>query len=143
MIAIACDHAGFILKEEIKKYFKNINFYDFGTHSTDSCDYPIFANKLAFSVNNNVFQKGILLCGTANGVNIVANKYPNIRAAICWNIEIAKFAIKHNDANICSLPAKFLNSQEAFKIVETFFNEQFEGGRHYKRISMIPNIIGK
>jgi ribose 5-phosphate isomerase B len=139
-IAIACDHAGFDVKQEILIYLqnKNISYKDFGTYSKESTDYPDFVHPLAQSIENKEFTTGIVLCGSGNGVNMTVNKYQGIRSALCWNPEIASLARKHNDANVCALPARFINFEEAIKIVEIFLNTEFDGGRHTQRIEKIP-----
>lgn len=137
-INIAADHAGFELKEKIKIYLAAEGFEvaDFGCHSADSMDYPDVVHPLCKQVlvENG---RGILICGSANGVSITANKYPNIRAAIAWKEELAALARQHNDANIISLPARFISEDEAKKIVYAFLHTNFEGGRHQKRVDKI------
>jgi ribose 5-phosphate isomerase B len=139
-IALAGDHAGFVLKKHIIEYLikKGYEVEDFGTNSKESCDYPDFAHPLAVAVEGDSSLKGIVLCGSGNGVNMVVNKYNGIRCAVCWDIEIAKLAREHNDANICALPARFLSSEKAEKIVDAFLSAKFEGGRHQRRIEKIP-----
>jgi ribose 5-phosphate isomerase B len=139
ILALGSDHAGFELKEFIKKYLidKGFEVIDFGTNSIESVDYPDFAHPVASAVNDNDFERGILICGSGNGVSIVANKYPNVRAALCWKEELAVLARQHNNANILSLPARFISTDEAIKIVDLFLNTPFEGGRHQKRIDKI------
>jgi ribose 5-phosphate isomerase B len=138
-IAIGADHAGFSLKEKLKKYLleKNIEVKDFGTHSEQSVDYPDFAHPVANAVEKKEADFGMLMCGSANGVNMAANKHTGIRAALCWNSEIAKLARQHNDANILSLPARFMDEAEAKKCVDVFFSTSFEGGRHEGRVKKI------
>lgn len=134
-VVIGCDHAGYEMKEHIKKHFSDIfEFTDKGTFSVDSVDYPDFAHAVAHAVENGEFEKGILLCGSANGVAITANKHKGVRAAICWLPEIAKLARQHNNANIACIPARFINDKTAFEIITNFFNTAFEGGRHLKRV---------
>jgi len=138
-LAIGSDHAGFERKEELKKWL-TVNGYtvkDFGTHSLDSVDYPDFAHPVATVVEKREFDLGILLCGSANGVAITANKHQGIRAALCWNEEIASLARQHNNANIVCIPARFVSAQQAIKILETFLSTSFEGGRHEKRVEKI------
>jgi ribose 5-phosphate isomerase B len=142
-LALGSDHAGFKLKEEIIRYLvsNEIQFHDFGTYSDESTDYPIFANAVAHAVNNGSFARGILICGSGNGVNMTANKYPEVRAALCWNVEIARLARLHNDANILSLPGRFIEAGEAIKALEAFLKTDFEGGRHAARVKKIsPNL---
>ena len=139
-IGMACDHAGYEYKEKIKEMLQNQGFLieDFGTYSTDSCDYPDFAHKLAFAVENKTVAFGISLCGSGNGINITANKHQGVRSALCWTEEISRLARLHNDANICAMPARFISFDEAKKIIYAFMNTSFEGGRHERRISKIP-----
>lgn len=139
VLALGSDHAGFELKEFLKKYLseKGIEIIDFGTESINSVDYPDFAHPVAKGVNDNKFETGILICGSGNGVNIVANKYPNVRAALCWLGELAELARKHNNANILSLPSRFISFEESIKIVDLFLSTTFEGGRHQTRIDKI------
>lgn len=137
-IFIGSDHAGFELKDAIKKEFDgNFTFEDFGTFSSDSVDYPDFAHKVAENVLNNADSLGILICGTGNGMAISANKHPDIRAALCWSPEIAALAKQHNNANIIVLPARFISQNDAFETLKAFFSASFEGGRHQNRINKI------
>lgn len=136
-IAIGADHAGFELKEAIKSIFINAEIKDFGTNSAESVDYPDFAHPVAFAVEKGEFDFGILICGSGNGIAITANKHQGIRAAICWNTELAELARKHNNANILCLPARFISIKEAQEITETFLNTEFEGGRHANRVNKI------
>src|SRR3954470_22424559 len=112
-IAIGCDHAGFVLKEELKEKLQGYHVKDFGTHTLESVDYPDYVHPLADSIEKKQNQVGILICGSANGVAMTANKHPNIRAAIVWNNEVAALARQHNDANVICLPARFVEEQEA------------------------------
>jgi ribose 5-phosphate isomerase B len=138
-IAIGGDHAGYSLKEEIKKFLFELGYQlkDFGPFSEDSVDYPDFAHPIAQAVEKREYDFGILICGSANGVNIVANKYKGIRSAICWQESIAELARAHNDANIIALPARFISEEEAKKSVLKFITTQFEGGRHLNRVNKI------
>jgi ribose 5-phosphate isomerase B len=138
-VAIAADHAGFQLKELIKKHLssKGIATKDFGTNSEASCDYPDYAHPLAQSVNDGNHLLGILICGSANGVNIVANKHQQVRSALCWNVEVAKLARQHNNANVVAIPARFISTELAIEIVEAFLTTEFEGGRHANRVNKI------
>lgn len=142
-IVIGADHAGFDLKELVVQFLKDNKYEvtDCGTHDNNSTDYPDFAHKVANAVNNHSFEAGILLCGSANGVAITANKYTQVRAAICWTAEIARLARQHNHANLLCLPARFITIQDAFTIIESFFNTQYEGGRHLRRVEKINQII--
>lgn len=139
-IALASDHAGYSTKQELLKFFaqKGIKTTDFGTFSTESADYPDYAHPLAEAVENKHFDFGISLCGSGNGINMTVNKHQKIRAALCWTAEIAKLARLHNNANICSIPARFVTIEEAIEIVEVFLTTEFEGGRHTNRINKIP-----
>ena len=139
-LAVASDHAGFEKKQVVLKYLKEqgIEYKDFGTYSSESCDYPDFAHPMAEAVSTGEFDKGISLCGSGNGINITANKHAGIRSAICWLPEIASLARLHNDANICALPARYISDNEAIEIVKTFLETGFEGGRHLIRINKIP-----
>jgi ribose 5-phosphate isomerase B len=138
-IAIGSDHAGFDYKEQLISYLegREIAFNDFGTYNKDSVDYPDFAHPVARAVENGEAAFGILLCGTANGVAITANKHQHIRAAICWGEEIAKLVREHNDANIICIPSRFVREGDAEKMVEVFMNTVFEGGRHKNRVEKI------
>jgi len=139
-IAIACDHAGYETKTKLVSYLtkKNYKVEDFGTNSTESVDYPDFAHPLAISIENKKNDIGITLCGSGNGISMVANKHQGIRSALCWNVEISELARLHNDANVCSIPARFVTFEEAKNIVDVFLNTEFEGGRHLTRIQKIP-----
>ena len=139
-IAIACDHAGYKKKEILKAYLENKGnkVKDFGAFSEESVDYPDFAHPLSKAVANGEYDFGITLCGSGNGINMTSNKHKGIRAALCWNVEISELARLHNDANICSLPARFVDYNLAKEIVKKFLNTKFEGGRHLRRIEKIP-----
>lgn len=137
-LVIASDHAGYELKEYLKKELKNVEEWeDFGTYSSESVDYPDFAHKLGNCISSNPEQKGILICGSGNGVAITANKHANVRAALCWCEEIASLAVQHNNANVLVLPARFISQEKALEIVKSFFSATFEGGRHQKRVDKI------
>lgn len=136
-IAIGAGHAGFEYKEALKLFLSENETKDFGTYSSGSVDYPDFAHPVALSVESGEFDSGILICGSGNGIAITANKHQGIRAAICWNTELAELARKHNNANILCLPARFIPVKEALEITETFLNTSFEGGRHANRVSKI------
>lgn len=139
-IGLASDHAGFKLKEVIINWLKDEGYTvtDYGCQSAEPCDYPDFAHPLARSVSEGHCNTGLSLCGSGNGINMVVNKYPGIRSAICWNREIASLARLHNDANVCALPARFLVPSEAIAIVKIFLETDFEAGRHLRRIKKIP-----
>jgi ribose 5-phosphate isomerase B len=138
-IGFACDHAGFKLKNTLIEYLKLHNFKveDFGTFSEESCDYPDFAHPLATSVEQGNCDFGISICGSGNGINMTVNKHQGIRSALCWNVEISELARLHNNANICALPARFISTELAIKIVDKFLSTGFEGGRHLTRINKI------
>lgn len=138
-IATGSDHAGFKLKETVRKYLleKGIEVKDFGTYAEDSVDYPDFAHPVANAVENKEVDFGIIMCGSGNGINMAANKHKGIRAALSWNAEIAKLARQHNDANILTLPGRFIEEAEALKAVDVFLETAFEGGRHQKRVEKI------
>lgn len=138
-IAIVSDHAGFYLKEKILAYLikEKYDVKDFGTSSSESVDYPDYGHPLANAVSAGDYELGISICGTGNGINMVVNKHPGIRAALCWNEEISRLSRAHNDANILTLPGWFITESEAYLIVKTFLNTAFEGGRHCRRIDKI------
>ena len=140
-IAICADHAGFELKRTIIDYILKSNpiaIKDFGTHSSESCDYADFAHPMASAVESGEFDFGISICGSGNGISMTVNKHQGIRAALCWNEEIVALARQHNNANVLSLPARFVSVDLALKMVDTFFSTDFEGGRHQTRIDKIP-----
>lgn len=138
-IIIGADHAGFELKDKLKKYLegKGYNIADEGTFSSDSVDYPDFAHAVAKKVEADPFTMGILLCGSANGVAMAANKHAGIRAAICWTDEIAQLARQHNDANIICIPARFVSEKQAQSMTDIFLSTVFESGRHQRRVEKI------
>jgi len=138
-ISIANDHAGTDYKEFLQNYLTNLGYevINFGTNSSDSVDYPDFAHLLATSVSNKKTEFGILICGSGNGVAITANKHAQIRAALCWNEELATLARQHNNANVICIPARFVSQEVAQKMVETFLKTEFEGGRHQTRVEKI------
>lgn len=138
-IAIGGDHAGYEYKAQLKAQLsdKGYELKDFGTHSADSVDYPDFAHPVAEAVEGNDFEFGVLICGSANGVAMAANKHQGIRAAICWTEEIASLARQHNDANIVCIPARFVSAEEMLTIVDRFLTTDFEGGRHANRVGKI------
>lgn len=138
-IAIGSDHAGFEMKEALKNSLlkEGHTVDDFGTHSSESADYPDFAHPVADAVASGESTLGILICGSANGVAMTANKHQEIRAAICWNEELASLARQHNNANVLCLPARFIEMKLAEKIVDRFLHSSFEGGRHERRVNKI------
>jgi ribose 5-phosphate isomerase B len=139
-LAIACDHAGYEMKEKLISYLqeKGHKISDLGSFTDKAVDYPEFGHKIARHVAGKKSDFGISLCGSGNGISMTANKHPLIRSALCWNEEIAELARRHNNANICSLPARFITFEQAVKIVEVFLNSPFDGGRHLRRIDKIP-----
>ncbi|QNR83778.1 ribose 5-phosphate isomerase B [Pedobacter riviphilus] len=136
-IAIGADHAGFEYKEILKDFLQNYEVKDFGTYSENSVDYPDFAHPVATAVENGEFTYGILLCGSANGVAITANKHQHIRAGLCWENEVASLVRKHNNANVLCIPARFVSEELAKEITTTFLTTEFEGGRHQNRVEKI------
>jgi ribose 5-phosphate isomerase B len=138
-IAIGCDHAGLDYKAALIAFLEKNNYAvkDFGTYTNDSVDYPDYAHPVATAVEEKRASFGVLICGSANGVTITANKHQGIRAALCWKNEIAALARKHNDANIICLPARFITNDEAVEMLQTFMNTAFEGGRHRNRVDKI------
>jgi len=135
-IALASDHAGFKLKQFVTSYLlsKGIACKDFGTYTNESCDYADYAHPLAKSIENGEVEFGIAICGSGNGINMTLNKHQKIRAALCWNQEIARLARQHNDANVLVLPARFIDKYVAEIIINEFLGQAFEGGRHQQRI---------
>lgn len=140
IIPIGSDHAGFALKEYLKKNLSDegYRFDDAGTHSSESVDYPDYIHPVAKKVNDGTSKFGIIICGSGQGASMTANKYPHVRAALCYDIEITRLSRLHNDANIISLPGKFIDFHLAGEMVKTFLNTEFEGGRHIARIAKIP-----
>ena len=141
-IGLASDHAGYEIKEHIRDLLKkkNIPFIDYGTCSTESTSYATFGHRLAKAIGKKEVQIGIAVCGSGNGINMTINKHPGIRAALCWNEEIARLARAHNDANVLSLPGRFVSTDLAERIVSVFLNTLFEGGRHQDRINAIDQV---
>ncbi len=141
-IAIGSDHAGFEDKEKIKRQLDElgIEYEDVGTNSTESVDYPIYAQKVAEKVANGEAERGILVCGSGNGMQIAANKVRGIRAALAWNEETARLARQHNDANVLSVPARMISPEEVSKVIESYLKAEFEGGRHARRIGEISDL---
>lgn len=135
-LALGCDHAGFELKEAVKKLLQENGWTveDKGTYSTDSTDYPDYAHPVASMVETRASSVGILICGSGNGVCMTANKHAGVRAALCWNEEIAALARQHNNANIICVPARFVSQELAFSMIDTFLSIAFEGGRHERRV---------
>ena len=140
MIGLASDHAGFELKQYVIQYLreKGISFKDYGTYSTDSCDYPDYAHALALGMKQGEVEKGIAICGSGEGISMTLNKHQHIRAALVWCPEIAHMTRLHNDANVLVMPGRFVTNHEADTILHKFFNTPFEGGRHQRRVEKIP-----
>lgn len=138
-IAVGADHAGFEYKTALVKHLNKLGYQvaDYGTYSENSADYPDFAHPVADSVENDETACGILICGSANGVAMTANKHKGIRAALCWQKDVAELSRRHNNANIICLPARFISLPNAFDIIDTFLNTSFEGGRHEGRVNKI------
>ncbi len=138
-IGLACDHAGYELMQYVKQYLteQGMNFKDYGTYSTDSCDYPDFAHALAKGMESNDIYPGIAICGSGEGISMTLNKHQHIRAALCWNPEIAHLARQHNDANVLVMPGRFIDKQTAKLIIDEYLATNFEGGRHIARVNKI------
>lgn len=138
-IALAADHAGFHMKELIKKYLTKEGYEvkDFGAHSDEDVDYPDFAHLLAYGIEKGECELGFVFCGTANGVNITANKHQGIRSGLCWKPEIAEMVRAHNNANVCAIPARYVTANETLEIVKAYLRTEFEGGRHERRVNKI------
>lgn len=143
IIPMACDHAGYELKEKVKQHLEEKGFEvkDYGTNSTESVDYPDFAHQVGHAINEGLFRRGIVICGSGNGVQMTVNKYPNVRCALCWTPEIAHLGRQHNDCNVISMPARFISTDVALQIVDEFLNTEFEGGRHQRRVEKINQLI--
>lgn len=142
MIAIGCDHGGYVLKEEIRKHLesKGIAYKDFGSYQGEPCDYPVIGKAVAESVASGECEKGLIFCGTGIGISIAANKVKGIRAACCSDYYSAKYTRMHNDANILSMGGRVIASGLAIEMVDVFLNTEFEGGRHSRRIEMIDEM---
>ncbi len=140
IIGLACDHAGFEKKQVVIAYLKEhgYEYKDFGCYSEESCDYADPAHELGKAIDNGDLVRGIAICGSGNGINMTLNKHQKVRSALCWINEIAELARLHNDANIIVMPGRFIDENLTKKMVETFLNTPFEGGRHQKRIDKIP-----
>ncbi|WP_320054866.1 ribose 5-phosphate isomerase B [uncultured Acetobacteroides sp.] len=139
-LGMASDHAGYSMKVKIKEYLESLGYeiVDFGNYSEASADYADFAHPLANAIENGELERGIAMCGSGNGINMTLNHHKGIRSALCWIPEIAALAKQHNDANVCTLPARFVTFEEAKAIVDAYLNAEFEGGRHQARIDKIP-----
>ena len=141
-IALAADHAGFEEKEKIKRTLDQlgVEYSDLGTTSTDSVDYPDYAQKVGQAVADGEFEQGLLVCGSGTGMAIAANKVKGVRAAVAWSPDIARLAREHNDANVLALPARFMSDEDAAEVVKAWFAADFEGGRHAKRVEKITAL---
>ncbi len=139
-VALCSDHAGFETKQAVIKYLESqgIPYKDFGTYSTESCDYPDFAHPCAEAVEKGECYPGIAVCGSGEGISMTLNKHQGIRASLCWIPEIASLARQHNDANVLAMPGRFVSNDEAIEMVRTFLSTAYEGGRHQRRIDKIP-----
>ena len=144
-LLIASDHAGFVLKEKLKAYLqkKSINVKDLGTYSLERCDYPLYAYELARNISSGKFKRGILICKSGIGNSIVANRLPRVRAALCDSIKIAKLSRQHNDSNVLVLGSAFVKADLAKRMVSSWLNTKFLGGRHLRRINLINQIDKK
>ena len=142
-IAIACDHAGYKLKLKVVNHLQQLGFdvKDYGTDSEESCDYPDFAHQVGKAIEEGEFARGIVICGSGNGVQMTVNKYPHVRCALCWTPEIAHLGRQHNDANVLSMPARFITEETAMQIVDEYLNTPFEGGRHQRRVEKISKLL--
>jgi len=143
VIPISCDHGGFALKEFLKSRLaaSGIEVLDYGTFSEESVDYPDFIHPLARAINEGTYSLGVIICGSGNGAQMTANKYPNVRAALCWDVEQTVLTRQHNNANILSLPGRFIDFEIAWEMVDAFLNTSFEGGRHQQRIDKITQLL--
>ncbi|MCY7376440.1 MAG: ribose 5-phosphate isomerase B [Pyrinomonadaceae bacterium] len=141
-IVIGADHAGFEDKEKIKRQLDEmgVEYEDVGTNSAESVDYPVYAQKVAEKVASGEVERGILVCGSGNGMQIAANKVHGIRAALAWNEETARLARQHNDANVLSVPARMISFEEVSKVIKSFLEADFEGGRHARRVDEISDL---
>jgi len=141
-IGFACDHAGIEIKQALMEHVAELGYEvrDFGTDSSDSCDYPDYAHPLAEAVEAGAVYPGIGLCGSGNGIGMTLNKHQSIRAALCWNDETARLSRAHNDANVLVLPARFVTVEEAVRMVDIFLSTTFDGGRHLRRVEKIPVV---
>lgn len=139
-IGMASDHAGFEYKERLKALLlkKGYEVVDYGTDSADSCDYPDFAHRLGDAVDKGRVELGVAFCGSGNGISMTLNKHQKVRAALCWNSELARLAKAHNNANVLAMPARFISYRMATRILGTWLSTSFEGGRHQRRIDKIP-----
>jgi len=143
IIPIASDHAGYELKTVVIRHLEEMGFSvkDFGTNSNDSVDYPDYAHQVGSVIDKGLYRRGIVICGTGNGVQMTVNKYSHVRCGLCWNVEIARLTRQHNDANILAMPARFIPTDLALQIVDAFMTTDFEGGRHARRVEKINQLL--
>lgn len=143
VLAIGSDHGGYAMKEFLKQKLidQGYEIKDFGTFSEDSVDYPDMIHPVAKAVDDGNYEKAIIMCGSGNGAQMTANKYPNVRAGLCWTVEQARLTRLHNNANIMSLPGRFIDFEEAWEITKAFLSTDFEGGRHNNRVEKINKIL--
>ena len=139
-LGIACDHAGFALKQTVIAWLKEqgAQVTDYGCPSTDSCDYPDFAHALGEAIDNGELERGVALCGSGEGISMTLNKHQSVRAALCWTPEIAKLSRQHNNSNVLCMPARFITNDEALDMLNVWLETEFEGGRHQRRLDMMP-----
>ena len=139
IIPIACDHGGFAMKQYLIEKLQESGYEikDYGTYSEESVDYPDYIHPIAQDIQDGVYPMGIILCGSGNGAQMTANKHPHVRAALCWNVELGKLARQHNNANILTLPGRFISNELAWEIVQAYLTTDFEGGRHANRVEKI------
>lgn len=142
-IPIACDHAGYELKQRVMDHLRDRGYdvKDCGTYSAESCDYPDYAHLVGSAIDRGEYRRGIVICGSGNGVQMTVNKYPRVRCALCWTPEIAHLGRQHNDANVLSMPARFIDVDTALRIVDEYLDTPFEGGRHQRRVEKISQLI--
>lgn len=142
-VAFCSDHAGYELKQYLIEYMRGRGYEikDFGTHSTESCDYPDYAHPAAEAVEKGECAFGIGICGSGNGISMTLNKHQGIRAALCWTPELGRLAREHNAANFLDLPARFISQEEAVKILDAYLDAKFQGGRHLRRVEKIPVAV--
>ncbi len=143
ILALGSDHGGYEMKEFLKNQLENAGYKvkDFGTYSESSVDYPDIIHPIAKAINDGEYTTGIIMCGSGNGAQMTANKYANVRAGLCWNVEQAKLTRMHNNANILSLPGRFIEFDTAWEMVTTFLETKFEGGRHIGRVEKISKTL--
>lgn len=143
VLALASDHGGYWMKDFVVQKLRGMGYEvkDFGTFSGESVDYPDFIHPLASAINKGEYERGIIMCGSGNGAQMTANKYPRVRAGLCWNVEQARLIRMHNNANVLSLPGRFVNFTEAWEMVEAFLQTPFEGGRHTVRVEKMSHLL--